>query len=82
MPFHYEPTFQLHEDTTVYRKLTGDHVSAITLNGAAYLQISPLALTRLAKEALNDISFYLRPAHLARLREELADPEASDWPAP
>ena len=38
----------------------------------------PEAFTLLAKTAFNDISFYLRPAHLARLREELDDPEASD----
>jgi fumarate hydratase class I len=78
MPFQYEPTFQLHDDNTQYRKLTGDHVNVVTLSGKQYLQVAPQGLALLAKEALNDISFYLRPAHLARLKEELADPEASD----
>jgi fumarate hydratase class I len=77
-PFTYEPTIQLDHDDTQYRLLTRDHVSTVTLNGKDYLQVAPEGLRVLAKAAFNDISFYLRPAHLKRLREELADPEASD----
>jgi fumarate hydratase class I len=83
MPFTYEPTIQLHagggHDDTHYRQLPADNLlSTATLNGQEYLHIAPEALRLLAKEAFNDISFYLRTAHLKRLREELDDPEASD----
>src|SRR4051794_17816788 len=78
MPFHYEPTFQLSHDDTQYRKLTSDFVSEVAVNGQNFLQVAPEALALLAKTAFNDISFFLRPAHLARLREELQDPGASD----
>src|SRR5690349_16610044 len=78
MPFQYEPTFQLAHDHTPFRLLTKEGVSATTVNGKTYLQVAPEALAQLAKAAFSDISFYLRPKHLARLREELNDPEASD----
>jgi len=78
MPFQYDPTFQLSHDHTQYRLLTKDFISPITVGGKQFLNVSPQALTLLAKTAFNDISFYLRPAHLKRLREELDDPEASD----
>src|SRR5947209_2208520 len=78
MPFTYEPTIQLEPDHTPYRLLSKEGVSTVLVNGAEYLHVSPAALTLLAKTAFNDISFYLRPGHLARLREELGDPEASD----
>ncbi len=80
MPFTYEPTIQLAHDQTTYRKLetAANALTSHILNGKNYLHVSPDALRLLAREAFNDISFYLRPAHLARLREELDDPEASD----
>jgi fumarate hydratase class I len=81
MPFAYEATFQhdpaAHHETS-YRKLTGDFVSTTAVNGKTFLQVAPEGLRLLAKEAFNDISFFLRSAHLKRLREELEDPEASD----
>jgi fumarate hydratase class I len=78
MAFSFEPMFQVGEDQTAYRCLTTDHVSAATFDGQTYLKIHPAGLTLLAKEAFSDIAFYLRTAHLKRLREELDDPEASD----
>ena len=42
------------------------------------LKIEPEALEILAKEAMADVSFYLRPAHLKKLSLILEDPEASD----
>ena len=76
--FVYEPTFQLGHDDIVYRKLSGDFVSTVTLNEKTFLQVAPEGLQLLAREAFNDISYYLLSAHLKRLREELEDPEASD----
>jgi len=76
--FTYEPTFQFGPDDTQYRKLSGDFVSTIDVNGRSMLQVQPEALRLLAKQAFSDINFYYRPAHLKKLAEELADPEASD----
>jgi fumarate hydratase, class I len=76
--FTYEPTLQYGDDTTTYRKLTGDFVSTTQVDGKTYLRVQPQALQVLAKQAFTDINFYFRPAHLKKLAEELADPEASD----
>jgi fumarate hydratase class I len=82
--FSYEPTFQLGGDTskpapaTEYRLLTKDFVSTFTVAGKTYLKVEPEGLRLLAAQAFNDISFYLRTAHLAKLSQELEDPEASD----
>ncbi len=78
MPFQYEPVFRLSHDSTTYRQLAAGGVSVAEFAGKRYLQIAPQALTLLARQAFSDVSFYLRPAHHARLKEELADPEASD----
>lgn len=79
--FAYEPTFQLGKDATTYRLLSEEHVREVDvdgLEGRRLLKVAPEALTLLARQAFSDISFYLRPAHLKQLAEELADPEASD----
>jgi fumarate hydratase class I len=76
--FSYEPMIQYGEDDTVYRKLSGDFVSTVELEGRSILKVQPQALRLLAKQAFADINFYYRPAHLKKLAEELADPEASD----
>ena len=39
---------------------------------------APAALTRLAADAVRDVSHLFRPGHLAQLRKILDDPEASD----
>lgn len=77
-PFNYEPTFQYGDDDTQYRSLGKDGVSEIELGGKKFLKVEPSALKQLAKQALNDISFYLRPKHLQQLSQELNDPQASD----
>ncbi|MCY3855798.1 MAG: FumA C-terminus/TtdB family hydratase beta subunit [Rhodospirillales bacterium] len=61
----------------MYRKLTGDHVEALTLRGRSALAVDPVALEHLAFTAFQDISHFLRPSHLAQLRTILDDPEAS-----
>jgi fumarate hydratase class I len=76
--FTYEPTFQYGEDSTPYRLLTKDGVSTVDVGGRTLLKVSPEALHLLARQAFHDVSFYLRPGHLAQLRDELLDPEASD----
>jgi fumarate hydratase class I len=76
--FRYQPLFEHGEDTTPYRKLPGDFVRATELDGEPILRVDPEALTLLAREAMRDVSFLLRPGHLAQLAKILEDPEASD----
>jgi fumarate hydratase class I len=76
-PLYHDP-FPLGSDKTPYRLLTKDHVSVAQFDGADVLKVAPEALTLLAREALRDASFLLRPAHLAQVAAILEDPEASD----
>ena len=78
--FVYEPTFQIDQqrDTTVYRKLSGDFVTTIDLDGRTLLRVDAAGLKMLARQAFVDISFFLRTSHLQKLADELKDPEASD----
>ena len=75
--FRYSELFPGEADSTAYRKLTGDHVEALTLRGRSTLAVDPIALEHLAFTAFQDISHFLRPSHLAQLRTILDDPEAS-----
>jgi fumarate hydratase class I len=76
--FIYENPFQLSSDPTKYRKLKGDYIKTIEADGRKILKVDPRALELLAKEAVSDISFYLRTAHLEKLATILKDPEATD----
>ncbi|GLQ05808.1 fumarate hydratase [Sneathiella chinensis] len=76
--FHYEELYQLGEDNTPYRKLTGDHVSTIEVDGKEVVKIEPEALELLTAEAMRDVSHLLRPQHLQQLANILKDDEASD----
>jgi fumarate hydratase class I len=76
--FTYEPTFQYGSDDTQYRLVSKDGVSVVEAAGRTFLKVEPEALRKLAEAAFTDVSFYLRPKHLAKLREELNDPDASD----
>jgi fumarate hydratase class I len=76
--FIYEAPFQLSSDPTKYRLLKSDYVKSIVVDGRKILKVDPLALELLAKEAVSDISFYLRTAHLEKLAAILKDPEATD----
>jgi fumarate hydratase class I len=66
------------EDTTPYRKLTGEFVTAAEFAGERIVKIDPQALTLLASQAFVDCQHLLRPGHLQQLRNILEDPEASD----
>ena len=76
--FIYGKPFQVQKDTTVYRLLSKDHVKTVDLDGKKFLKIDPAGLELLAKEAVSDISFYLRTSHLEKLAAILEDPEATD----
>ena len=75
--FVYQDPLPLGKDTTNYRLLTRDHVSVTQFDGKDILKIEPDALTLLANEAIRDVSFLLRTAHLEKVAAILKDPEAS-----
>ncbi len=76
--FIYQKPFPIQKDTTKYRLLTTDYVSTVEFEGKKILKVDPKGLELLAREAMADISFYLRPAHLEKVRSILDDPEATD----
>ncbi len=76
--FIYEKPFQIEKDSTVYRLLTKDYVTVIEAGGRKILNVDPKGLELLAREAISDISFFLRTAHLEKCAKILDDPEATD----
>lgn len=76
--FSFQEMFPLGEDTTPYRKLSGDYVETMQIGEQELLRVAPEALSLLTFEAFKDISHLLRPGHLQQLSNILDDPEASD----
>ena len=76
--FIYEKPFQIEKDTTQYRLLTKKYVKVIEVDGKKILKVEPKGLELLAKEAVSDISFFLRTSHLEKLASILDDPEGTD----
>ena len=76
--FIYEKPFQIEKDLSKYRLLTKDYVSVIEADGRKILKVDPKGLELLAKEAIYDLSFFLRASHLEKLASILDDPEATD----
>jgi fumarate hydratase, class I len=76
--FVFHDIFRLGEDTTPYRKLTGDYVAAADFAGERMVRVEREALTLLAADAMVDCQHLLRPGHLEQLRKILDDPEASE----
>lgn len=75
--FKYQEPFPLGEEDTKYRFLTKEYVSLTQFEGREILKVDPQALTVLANEAMRDVSFLLRNAHLKQVAAILKDPEAS-----
>ncbi|GMV04031.1 MAG: fumarate hydratase class I [Gemmatimonadota bacterium] len=75
--FAYQDPFPLAGDDTSYRLLTRDHVSVATFDGKEVVAVAPEGLTLLAKEAMKDVSFFLRAKHLEQVAAILDDPESS-----
>jgi fumarate hydratase class I len=76
--FIYEKPFQVQNDNTSYRLLTRDYVNVINADGREILKVDPAGLKLLAREAVNDVSFFLRTSHLEKLSKILDDPEATE----
>ena len=75
--FVYQDPFPLEKDSTGYRLLTKEHVSITSFDGKEMLKVAPEALTVMANEAMRDVSFLLRTAHLEKVAAILKDPQAS-----
>ncbi|RWX51213.1 Fumarate hydratase (Fumerase), partial [Candidatus Electrothrix marina] len=78
--FIYHAPFPIGRDQTRYRRLEGSeqYVSTDTFAGTEMLKVAPEALCLLARTALHDVSFFLRPEHNRQVAAILDDPEASD----
>lgn len=76
--FAYHKPFPLGPDKTEYRLVSTDGVKVSEIEGQPLLKVSPEALTRLANEAVRDISFMLRPSHLKKVAAILDDETATD----
>jgi fumarate hydratase class I len=76
--FVYQDPFPLEKDDTKYRLLSKEYVSVTKFDGREILKVEPEALTFLANEAIRDVSFLLRTAHLQKVAAILKDPKASD----
>jgi len=77
-PFHFQKLFELDQDDTEYRLLTKEFVSTDSFNGQGILKVEPEGLSCLVRQAMHDLSFMLRPAHLEQVASILEDPEASE----
>jgi fumarate hydratase class I len=75
--FQYQPLLPIQKADTPYRLLSKDHVSEASFEGEPVLKVQSEALTLLARQAMIDIAYYLRPGHLAQLAKILDDPEAT-----
>ncbi len=75
--FQYQDPFPLSKDDTRYRLLTKEGVSVAKFDGKEILKVEPSALVRLAREAMREVNFFLRPSHNEQVAKILADPEAS-----
>ena len=76
--FLYEDMLPHGHDDTPYRLVTTEGVELVEgPDGTQFLKVAPETLELLAETAMHDISFYLRPGHLAQVRKILDDPEAS-----
>ncbi|NLZ16323.1 MAG: fumarate hydratase [Desulfobulbaceae bacterium] len=78
--FVYQDPFPLGQDNTKYRRLDGSekYVSVEQFGGEEMLKVAPEALKVLAKEAMREVSFLLRPEHNEQVAAIFNDPQASE----
>lgn len=76
--FAYHKPFPLGADQTEYRLVTTDGIEVTEFEGRQILKVAPETLTRLANEAVKDISFMLRPSHLKQVASILDDEDATE----
>lgn len=76
--FKYQEPFPMGKDNTEYYLLTKDYVSVSEFEGNEILKVDPEGITEMARTAMRDCAFLLRPAHQAQVAAILDDPEASE----
>jgi fumarate hydratase class I len=76
--FKHTELFQLEKSKAKFRLVSREGVTVARCGGREVLEVEPAALTRLAREAIRDVSFLLRRAHNGQLAAILADPAASE----
>ncbi len=76
--FKYQEPFPLGKEKTEYYLLSNEHVSVSKLDGQEILKVEPEGLTKLARAAMRDCSFLLRPEHQKQVSAILDDPQASE----
>ncbi|PKP07737.1 MAG: fumarate hydratase [Bacteroidetes bacterium HGW-Bacteroidetes-5] len=77
MEFKFNEMFPLGTDKTDYHLLTDKYVSTSSFDGEEILKVDLQGLRVLAKQAMHDIAFMLRPEHNEQVSKILNDPEAS-----
>ena len=80
MDFIYQNPLPLGQDKTKYRHIKGSeqYVSVKPFADLEMLKVAPEGLQELARLAMHDVSFFLRPAHNRQVAQILDDPDASD----
>ena len=76
--FTYEPLFSPGPDMTDYQQLSNKYVKVQVCEDRSFIEIEKEGLVLLAREAMRQVNFYLRPSHNKQVAEILNDPEASD----
>lgn len=76
--FKYQELFELPPPAAKFRLLTAGGVKTVKAGEREILEVSPEALTRLAREAFRDASFLLRRSQNEQVAAILTDPEASE----
>lgn len=76
--FRYQEPFPTEKDKSEYYLLTKDFVSTANFEGQEILKVAPEGLTLLARTAMRDCSFLLRPEHQQQVAKILTDPGASE----
>ncbi len=77
MEFKFQEMFPLGKEKTEYHLLTKDYVTVTEFEGREIVKVDPEGLRLLAKQAMHDIAFMLRPEHNDMVAKILNDPEAS-----
>jgi fumarate hydratase, class I len=75
--FAYTDLLPTGQDSTAYRLLSSDGIGTGRAFGREFIQVEPGVLSLITQTAMRDIAHLLRPAHLAKLRSIIDDPEAS-----
>ena len=76
--FKYTEMFQLAKRDIKFRLISKEGVVVSRDGGREILEVEPSALTRLAREAVRDVSFLLRRGHNEQVAAIFSDPEASE----